>query len=104
MRVPIVAGSIADVTFLAKRKTSVEEVNKALIDAANDPRWAGVFTVTHEPIVSSDVVGQPFGSIADLSMTRVVDGDLVKVFAWYDNEAGYTNTLVSHVRLAGKYL
>jgi glyceraldehyde 3-phosphate dehydrogenase len=104
LRVPVVSGSIADVTFVAKRKTSVEEVNKILKDAAADPRWAGVFTVTTEPIVSTDIVGEPFGSIADLSMTRVVDGDLVKVFAWYDNEAGYTNTLVQHVRLAGKYL
>lgn len=104
LRVPVVSGSIADVTFIAKRKTSVEEVNKILLDAASDPRWAGVFTATAEPIVSTDIVGEPYGSIADLSMTRVVDGDLVKVFAWYDNEAGYTNTLVHHVRLAGKYL
>ncbi len=104
LRIPVVSGSIADVTFIAKRKTSVEEVNKILKDASLDPRWSGIFTVTAEPLVSTDIVGEPFGSIADLSMTRVVDGDLVKVFAWYDNEAGYTNTLVQHVRLAGKHL
>ncbi|HXK38145.1 MAG TPA: glyceraldehyde 3-phosphate dehydrogenase NAD-binding domain-containing protein [Candidatus Paceibacterota bacterium] len=104
LRIPVVAGSIADVTFVAKRKTSVEEVNQILRDAAEDPRWAGIFTVTAEPLVSTDIVGEPYGSIADLSMTRVVDGDLVKVFAWYDNEAGYTNTLIHHVRLAGKHL
>lgn len=104
LRVPVISGSIADVTFVAKRKTSAEEINKILSDAAKESRWAGVFSVTNEPLVSSDIVGEPFGSIADLSMTRVVDGDLVKVFAWYDNEAGYTNTLVQHVRLAGKYL
>lgn len=104
LRIPVVAGSIADVTFVAKRKTSLEEVNDILRAATKDPRWSGIYTVTAEPIVSTDIVGEPYGCIADLSMTRVVDGDLVKVFAWYDNEAGYTNTLVQHVRLAGKHL
>jgi glyceraldehyde 3-phosphate dehydrogenase len=97
IRVPVITGSIADTTFLAKRKTSVEEVNQILRDAAKDPRWTGVFTATDEPLVSSDIKGQLYGSIADLGMTRVVDGDLVKVLSWYDNEMGYTNTLVMHV-------
>lgn len=97
VRVPVIAGSIADVTFIAKRPTSVEEVNQILRDAAKEPRWAGVFAVTDEPIVSSDIIGSEYGSIADLDMTRVVDGDLVKVLAWYDNEMGYTSTLVKHV-------
>lgn len=97
MRVPIVAGSIADVTFIAKRDTSAEEVNKILKDAASDKRWEGVFTVTEDPIVSSDIVGSLYGSIADLGLTRVIGGNLVKVCAWYDNEMGYTATLVRHV-------
>jgi glyceraldehyde 3-phosphate dehydrogenase len=97
VRVPVVTGSLADVTFIAKRGTSVEEVNGILRAAAKDPRWDGVFTVTEEPIVSSDIVGSLYGSIADLDMTRVVDGNLVKVLAWYDNEMGYTNTLMKHV-------
>lgn len=97
VRVPVIAGSIADITFISKRNTSVEEVNQILRDAAKDPRWEGIFTVTDEPIVSSDIIGQLYGAIADLDMTRVVDGNLVKVMSWYDNEMGYTNTLVKHV-------
>ncbi len=97
MRVPVVAGSVADITFISKRPTTVEEVNQILEKAAEDPRWDGVFTATNEQIVSSDIIGAKYASIADLSMTRVVDGNLVKVLAWYDNEMGYTNTLVNHV-------
>ncbi|HAS85040.1 MAG TPA: type I glyceraldehyde-3-phosphate dehydrogenase [Candidatus Yonathbacteria bacterium] len=104
IRVPVIAGSIADVTFIAKRNTSVEEVNQILRDAARDPRWAGIFKVSEEPIVSSDIVGELYGSIADLDLTRVVDGNLVKVMAWYDNEMGYTNTLVQHVVKVAEYL
>lgn len=97
LRVPVVSGSIADITFIASRDTSVEEVNEILSKAAKDPRWEGIFTVTSEPIVSGDIVGNTYASIADLDMTRVVDGNLVKVLAWYDNEMGYTNTLIRHV-------
>jgi len=97
VRVPVIAGSIADITFISKRNTSVEEVNQILRDASKDPRWEGIFTVTEEPIVSSDIVGTLYGAIADLELTRVVDGNLVKVMSWYDNEMGYTNTLVKHV-------
>lgn len=104
MRVPVIAGSIADITFIAKRNTSVEEVNQVLRDAAKDPRWAGIFTVTEEPLVSSDIIGNLYGAIADLELTRVVDGNLVKVMSWYDNEMGYTNTLVMHVAEVAKYI
>jgi len=97
IRVPVIAGSIADVTFISKRNTSVEEVNKILKDASMDSRWARVFSVTDEPLVSSDILGSPHAAIADLAMTRVVDGNLVKVLSWYDNEMGYTHTLVDHV-------
>jgi glyceraldehyde 3-phosphate dehydrogenase len=97
LRVPVPAGSIADITFVAKRPTSVEEVNAILKKASQDPRWEGIFSVTEEELVSSDIVGEPHASIADLGMTRVVDGNLVKVLAWYDNEMGYTESLVRHV-------
>ncbi len=104
IRVPVIAGSIADITFISKRNTTVEEVNQILRDAAKDPRWEGIFTVTDEPIVSSDIVGQLYGAIADLDLTRVVDGNLVKVMSWYDNEMGYTNTLVKHVVEVAKHI
>jgi glyceraldehyde 3-phosphate dehydrogenase len=101
LRVPVPAGSIADITFIAKRATSAEEVNDILRAAAKLPRWAGIFSATDEEFVSSDIIGERFASIADLGMTRVVDGTLVKVLAWYDNEAGYTHTLVKHAIKAG---
>ncbi len=97
LRVPIVSGSIADFTFLAKRKTSVEEVNEIFRKAAKDKRWKGVLKVTEDQIVSSDVIGEQYGALIDLKFTQVVDGDFVKVFSWYDNEAGYVATLVGHV-------
>jgi glyceraldehyde 3-phosphate dehydrogenase len=104
VRVPVAAGSIVDVTFVPKRPTTVEEVNEAMRKAAASDRWKRVFAVTEEPLVSSDILGLPYGSIADLAMTRVVDGTLVKVLAWYDNEAGYSHTLVEHVSEIAKRL
>ncbi len=98
VRVPVPAGSIVDITFVPKRPTSVEEVNAALRAAALSDKWKRVFAVSDEPLVSTDILGLPYGSIADLAMTRVVDGQLVKVLAWYDNEMGYAHTLVEHVR------
>ena len=100
MRVPVPTGSIADVTFVAKRKVTVEEVNDIFRKAARDPRWEGILKVTEDQIVSSDVIGQPYGAIVDLSFTKVVDGDLVKVLSWYDNEYGYVSTLIRHVVMA----
>lgn len=97
IRVPVPAGSIVDITFIAKRDTSAEEINKILTDASKDSRWDKIFAVTTEPLVSSDILGNSHASIADLAMTRVVDGNLVKVMGWYDNEMGYTYTLVDHV-------
>jgi glyceraldehyde 3-phosphate dehydrogenase len=101
LRVPVAAGSIADITFIAKRATTTDEVNDILRKAAALPRWAGIFSATDEDLVSSDIIGERFASIADLGSTRVVDGNLVKVLAWYDNEAGYTHTLVEHAIKAG---
>ncbi len=97
IRVPVIVGSLVDITFLAGRDTSVEEVNEIFRKAAEEERWKGIFTVSDEPLVSSDIVGNPHASIIDLAMTRVVGGNLVKVLSWYDNEMGYTNTLVQHV-------
>jgi glyceraldehyde 3-phosphate dehydrogenase len=104
IRVPVVSGSIVDITFISKKNTTTEEVNEILKKASNDPRWKGIFTVTEEDLVSSDIKGNPHASIADLAFTRVVGGNLVKVLAWYDNEIGYTNTLVRHVVQAGRLL
>ena len=104
MRVPVVTGSIVDITFISKRGTNAEEVNAILRKASNDTRWKGIFTVTTEPLVSSDIIGNRHASIADLAFTRVVGGNLVKVMAWYDNEMGYTYTLVDHVIKVGKLL
>ena len=101
-RVPVIAGSIADITFVSSKETTVEEINEALKKAAADPRWQDVFAVTEDPLVSSDILGSPHASIADLGMTRVVDGNLVKVMSWYDNEMGYTHSLVKHVLKAGQ--
>lgn len=104
IRVPVPVGSIVDITFLAKRNTTVEEVNEILTKAAGEKRWAKNFAVTNEPLVSSDIIGSTHASIADLAMTRVVDGNLVKVMAWYDNEMGYTHSLVEHVILTGGFV
>lgn len=103
IRVPVVVGSIVDITFIAKRDTNAEEVNAILKKAAGEARWNGIFTTTSQPLVSRDIVGNRHASIADLSFTRVV-GNLVKVLAWYDNEMGYTYTLVRHVIEAGKLI
>ncbi|MEK9177737.1 MAG: type I glyceraldehyde-3-phosphate dehydrogenase [Patescibacteria group bacterium] len=102
IRVPVVVGSIVDVTFISKKNTTIEEVNSILKKAANEARWRNIFTVTEEPLVSHDIIGNRHASIADLAFTRVVDGNLVKVLAWYDNEIGYTYTLVEHVIKAGR--
>jgi len=101
MRVPVPAGSMVDVTFISKKNTTAEEVNEILKKAAQDKRWENIFSVTEEELVSSDILGSKYGSIADLKMTRVVGGNLVKVMGWYDNEMGYTYTLVDHVIKTG---
>ena len=102
MRVPVPAGSIVDVTFISKKDTTAEEVNNILKAAAVNPRWQNIFSVTEEELVSSDILGSKYGSIADLKMTRVVGGNLIKVMGWYDNEMGYTHMLVNHVIKTGE--
>jgi len=101
IRVPTPCVSLSDFTFLLKRKTSVEEVNKELKKAAKLARWKGVLEVTEEELVSSDFVGNPASSIVDLPFTQVVDGDMVKVLAWYDNEWGYSHRLAELAVLVG---
>lgn len=101
LRVPVPAGSIVDITFISKRPTTAEEVNDILRKASKDPKWSGIFDATDEPLVSSDILGESHASIADLAMTRVIGGNLVKVLGWYDNEMGYTHTLVDHVIKTG---
>ena len=102
IRVPVVCGSIVDITFIAKKETSVEEVNSILKKAAQEKRWQKLFSITEDPIVSTDILGESHACIADLNMTRVVGGNLIKVLGWYDNEMGYTHTLIQHVIKVGE--
>lgn len=94
VRVPIPVGSISDLVFLMERETSEEEINQILTEEAGTERYKGILGVTDEELVSSDIVADPRASIVDLGMTKVVDGDLVKVMTWYDNEWGYTHQMV----------
>ena len=104
MRVPVAVGSISDFTFLFSKKVTIEEVNQAFKEASKNPLYKGILAVTEDPIVSSDIVGRSESAIVDLNLTQVVDGDMVKVFAWYDNELGYSNRLVEQVINVGKSL
>jgi glyceraldehyde 3-phosphate dehydrogenase len=97
MRVPVLAGSLSSIIFVADRRTSVEEVNAALLEAAGSSRWSRVLAASHDPLVSADIVGDPHGAVVDLSLTKVIDGDLCAVYSWYDNEVGFANTLLAHV-------
>jgi glyceraldehyde 3-phosphate dehydrogenase len=98
VRVPVAVGSISDITFLTEKQTSVEEVNRVFQEEADGERYKGILGVTGDPIVSSDIIRDPRASIVDLRMTRVVDGDLVKVMAWYDNEWGYSSQMIREAR------
>ena len=94
IRAPIPVGSIADLTFVTSRKTTVDEVNRVLTEEAATQRYDGVLGVSRDPLVSSDIVGDPRASVVDLDLTRVIDEDLVKILSWYDNEWGYANQMV----------
>lgn len=104
MRVPVICGSIIDFTFLSKKKTSVEEINEIFKEASQKPEWQGILKVTEEPLVSTDILGESYGSIVDLNFTKVIDEDLVKVFAWYDNEWGYCAMLIKHIEKLKEFL
>ena len=101
MRVPVPVGSISDFTFLLGRVTTVEEVNETLTEAS--AHMEGILAVSNDPLVSTDIIGRSESSIVDLSLTQVVDGDMVKVFAWYDNEYGYSNRLIEQVIQVGNH-
>jgi len=94
VRAPVPVGSLADIVFIAARATSAEEINQVFREEAASERYREVVAVTEEPIVSSDIIQQAYASIVDLSMSQVVDQDLVKVMSWYDNEWGYANQMV----------
>lgn len=103
IRVPIPVGSIADVTFVTSRATSVDEVNEIFTEEASTARYARVLGVSYDPLVSSDIIGDSRASIIDLELTKVVDRDLVKVMSWYDNEWGYANQMVRQaIEVLGK--
>jgi len=104
VRVPVLVGSLSDITMLVGKPTTVEEVNQLYIKAKNDPLYKGVLETTTEPIVSSDIIGSPYSAIVDLGMTKVIDGDLVKVLAWYDNEWGYSHRLVDMAKVLASQL
>ncbi|NMB57473.1 type I glyceraldehyde-3-phosphate dehydrogenase [Candidatus Beckwithbacteria bacterium] len=99
IRVPVPTASMTDFTFITNRAVTVEEVNQALESAAYSEELKHYLWVTKKPIVSSDVVGCEASALVDLALTKVIDGNLLKVFAWYDNEWGYTNRLVEQVLL-----
>lgn len=98
VRVPVAVGSISDITFVTEKPTTVEEINSVLIEEAKTDRYHKVVAVTDEPLVSTDIIQSPFAATVDLEMTRVVDGDLVKVMAWYDNEWGFTNQMIRQIQ------
>ncbi len=102
IRVPVPVGSLSDFTFLLKRDVTVDEVNDALRKESENPIYKGVLAVTEDPLVSSDIIGNSHSSIADLSLTQVVGGNMLKVIAWYDNEYGYANRLVEETILVGQ--
>jgi glyceraldehyde 3-phosphate dehydrogenase len=94
VRAPVPVGSLADLVFVTERRTTVEEINRVFTEEAESAKYKGVLGVTNEPAVSSDIIKDSRASVVDLGMTQVVDGDLVKIFSWYDNEWGYVSQLI----------
>ena len=103
VRVPIPVGSISDLTFVIEKSTTVAEINQIIEEEANTERYKDVVDTTYEPIVSSDIVKSSYASTVDLSMTRIVDGDLLKIMTWYDNEWGFTNQMIRQILEINKY-
>ena len=101
VRGPVPDGSLADLVFLVEQDTTVEEVNQIFTEEANTDKYRGILGVTNDPIVSTDIIGDPHASLVDLGMTQVVDGNLIKIMSWYDNEWGFTNQMIREaVRVA----
>ncbi len=103
VRAPVAVGSVADMVFLTERETGAREINDIFREEAQSDRYAGILGVSEDEIVSSDIIADPRASIVDLHMTQVVDGDMVKVMSWYDNEWGYTKQMTREaVRICGE--
>ena len=98
LRAPIPVGSIADIVFVASQATTAEEVNDAFRQEAATERYQEVLGISDDPLVSADIIGDPRAAVVDLELTTVVDGTLVKVMAWYDNEWGFTNQMIREAR------
>ncbi len=94
VRVPVSVGSLSIITMLVARPTTVEEINQLFVDAKKDPKYSTTLDITFDELVSTDIIGTNYSSIVDLSLTSVVDGDMVRILAWYDNEWGYSHSLV----------
>lgn len=101
IRTPVAVGCISDITFIAERDTSVEEINHILLHESEMDQYKDVVLFSHEPLVSSDIIQSPYAAIIDGEMTKVVDGNLVKILAWYDNEWGFTNQMIRQIRETG---
>lgn len=102
IRVPTLVGSLCDIVFETQKKADEKSINKIFKKMAKSSRYRGIVEATEEPIVSSDIVGNPASAIVDLSLTKVIEGNLVKIIAWYDNEWGYSNRLVDLVEYMGR--
>lgn len=98
IRTPVPVGSISDITFISARFTSAKEVNEILIEEAQTDRYKNVIKIEQDPVVSSDIIKSPYASIIDIALTRVIDGDLVKIMSWYDNEWGFTNQMIRQIK------
>lgn len=98
VRSPVICGSLLDITFISERPTSVEEINQTLILASQEERFKNILAVSKTPLVSTDIIGDPRPAIVDLSFTKVIDNDLVKVLVWYDNEWAYSWTLLEQIK------
>ncbi len=104
LRVPVTTGSITDFAVVLKKDVTVEEVNQAFKNASQNPIYKGILAVSEDNLVSTDIIGRSESSIVDLPLTKVIDGNLVKIFAWYDNEWGYANRLIEQVIRVGRTL
>lgn len=102
LRVPVICGSIGDFTFVTTKRTSVEQVKKVFIEASKKT-YKGIVAVSDKPLVSSDIIGNSASAIVDLPLIQVIDGDLVKIVAWYDNEWGYSCRLIEEILWINKH-
>jgi glyceraldehyde 3-phosphate dehydrogenase len=104
IRAPIPVGSISDLVFLLSKSTSVEEINMTLREESNSDRYRDIIGISEEEIVSSDIIQDPRASVIDLTLTKVIDGDLVKIMSWYDNEWGYASQMVREINRIGNLI